>query len=258
MPLSFFKAKKTPPLPAVPAGERVYAIGDVHGCLQTLDELIYAIVRDDLQRKPKRTTLVLLGDLVDRGPDSAGVVERVIGLKAPFDAVHVLAGNHEEILLESLAGEIQALRLFAHVGGRETALSYGISEYDYERSNYDELRTLLREHVPQRHIDFLEGLEEMAVIGDYAFVHAGIRPGVPLEDQTPADLRWIRERFLDSTRDHGKTIVHGHSVSDGVDERPNRIGIDTGAFATGRLTAIGLEGTERWYLATGGMLNDGV
>jgi serine/threonine protein phosphatase 1 len=253
MPLKFFKSRREVlAAPAtIPEGERVYAIGDIHGCLDALDALLADIVRDNAARAPAKTTLILLGDLVDRGPDSAGVVERAMTLGAPFDAVRVIGGNHEEIFLEAVAGEIQALRLFAHVGGRETALSYGISDYDYERSNYPELQALLRDHVPQRHIDFLESLEQMVVIGDYAFVHAGIRPGRPIEEQAPADLRWIRERFLGSDRDHGKVVVHGHSVSEAVEERPNRIGIDTGAFATGRLTTIGLERTDRWYLATG-------
>jgi serine/threonine protein phosphatase 1 len=254
MPINLFKSRRhilAPPA-AIPAGQRVYAIGDVHGCLHALDALLAEIAHDNAARSPAQSTLILLGDLVDRGPDSAGVIERAMTLGAPFDAVHVIAGNHEEIFLESLAGEEQALRLFAHVGGRETAFSYGIGEHEYERSGYAELQALLDTHVPAAHVAFLQSLEEMVVIGDYAFVHAGVRPGRPLEQQSPADLRWIRGRFLDSTRDHGKVIIHGHSVSEAIEERANRIGIDTGAFATGRLSAIGLEGAERWFLATGG------
>ncbi|MBY8826824.1 metallophosphoesterase family protein [Hephaestia mangrovi] len=246
----FRKRQNSEPITrAVPEGQRVYAIGDIHGCLGLLDDLVGQIEADDRARGTAQTQLVFLGDLVDRGPDSAGVVDRLIGLAEARGNVRFILGNHEEIFLRSLAGDMESLRLFVRIGGRETILSYGVSEHDFERTDYTELLALLQAHVPQRHIAFLEAFEDRIEIGDYVFVHAGLRPGVPIEDQKRADMRWIRSSFLDSDAEFGKLVVHGHSISDGVIERPNRIGLDTGAFATGRLSAIGLEGTDRWFLS---------
>jgi len=238
--------------PAVPDGERLYAIGDVHGRLDLLDQLLARIAQDDAARGAARTRLILLGDLIDRGPDSRGVVERAIALCAGDADVTVLQGNHEEMMLAALRSEgSEAMRFFIRCGGRETLLSYGISPDEFEEGSLGDLRALALERVPEAHVAFLDALPRMVVAGGYAFVHAGIRPGVALDDQSDADLRWIRGTFLTSRRNHGHVIVHGHSVSESVEECPNRIGIDTGAYASGVLTAIGLEGDARWYLATG-------
>ena len=252
MPFRFFRSEIEPETasPAVPDGERIYAIGDVHGCLAEFDALLDLIRRDDSQRPPAHSVLVLLGDLVDRGPDSAGVMDRVIDLLAGDSDIHVIGGNHEEVFAKAATGNVEALRFFTQIGGRETILSYGMDIDEYDRSNYMQLAARLAELVPPEHMALLDRTEDMVSIGDYAFVHAGIRPGVALDAQRPADLRWIRSPFLESDRDHGKVIVHGHSISENVEERTNRIGIDTGAFATGRLTALGLESTERWFLST--------
>jgi len=254
MPFRFFRSEPEPEAvpPAVPEGVRVYAIGDVHGCLAEFDDLLERIRRDDAQRDPAHSVLILLGDLVDRGPDSAGVIERVIDLLASESDIRVIGGNHEEIFRKAATGDPEALRFFTQIGGCETILSYGMQVAEYDRSNYSQLAARLAALVPDEHIAFLERLEDMVEIGDYAFVHAGIRPGVALDAQRASELRWIRAPFLDSERDHGKVIVHGDSISEDVEERANRIGIDTGCFSTGRLTALGLEGTERWYLSTGG------
>lgn len=235
---------------AVPAGERVYAVGDIHGRLDLLDDLLARIDADDAGRPAAATQLVFLGDLVDRGPDTAGVVERLMTLAADGARARFILGNHEEIFLRALGGDMESLRLFVRIGGRETILSYGVSERDYDRTDYDELLALIRRAVPEAHVDFMKSFEDRIEIGDYAFVHAGVRPGVPLDDQRVADLRWIRSTFLNHPGDFGKMIVHGHSISDEADVRGNRIGIDTGAYATGRLTALGLEGERRWFLAT--------
>ncbi|HEX8485613.1 metallophosphoesterase family protein [Sphingomonas sp.] len=235
---------------SIPEGQRVYAIGDVHGCLHLLDELLSAIDADDARRSPAQTAIVLLGDLVDRGPDSAGVVERVIRLRKERPDVRFLLGNHEEVFLAALDGDLQALRMFCRIGGRETALSYGITAAAYESMDYPELAAALAAAVPPEHRMFLEQGTEMEVIGDYAFVHAGIRPGVPLDQQRGSDLRWIRETFLDHRDVLEKMVVHGHSISDAVAFMPHRIGIDTGAYLTGRLTALGLQGSETWHLDT--------
>lgn len=249
----FLKSRRPALLPPVlPDERRVYAIGDVHGCLAELNELLAAIDADGEARGAARTTLIFIGDLVDRGPDSAGVIERVLQLIDDGRDVRVLAGNHEEIFAGALAGDAKLLRLFVRVGGHETALSYGIDALAYERADYDELLALLQDHVPERHRRFLEALEDSIVLGDYLFVHAGVRPGIPLTEQSRDDLRWIRAPFLEHDRFLGKLVVHGHTIAGEVERRPHRIGIDTGAYVTGRLTALGLEGGAGWTLETGG------
>jgi len=257
MVFGFLKSRgkvETPP-PSVPPGIRAYAIGDVHGCVAEYDALMARILEDDAARGPAKSVLVLLGDLVDRGPDSAGAIRRAMALPDRFAETRVIAGNHEEVFLEALTGETESLRFFTRIGGRETILSYGIDPDEYERSNYTQIGKLLAQAVPEEHVAFLGDLEDMVEIGDYLFVHAGIKPGVAFEDQTTNDLRWIRAPFLTSERDHGKIVIHGHNISETPDEQPNRIGIDTGAYRTGKLTAIGLEGEQRWFLSTGDPLD---
>lgn len=242
--------RRTPPrAEQVPDGMRVYAIGDIHGRLDLVEALLARIDEDDAQRGPARTELIFLGDLVDRGPDSAGVVERLMQL-SETGKVRYLMGNHEEVFLRALEGDVRALRFLVRIGGRETLLSYGISQDEYNDLDYDDLMVLVREKVPQAHIAFLSAFESWIEVGDYLFVHAGLRPGVALEDQQASDLCWIRDDFLRHRDSFGKMVVHGHSITEDIDLRANRIGIDTGAFATGRLTAIGLEGEERWFLST--------
>ncbi|MFD1611686.1 metallophosphoesterase family protein [Sphingomonas tabacisoli] len=234
----------------VPDGVRVYAIGDIHGRLDLLDQLLFRIDADERARGPARSEIIFLGDLVDRGPNSAGVVQRALELKRSGRPVRLLMGNHEEVFLKALKGSLEALKFFVKIGGRATILSYGFDESEYERLDYEELLPALIDRVPAEHVAFLESLENQIAIGDYLFVHAGIRPRVPFDQQVGGDLRWIRSDFLDFRGDHGAVIVHGHTITDDVEERPNRIGIDTGAFASGRLTALGLEAGERWYLST--------
>jgi serine/threonine protein phosphatase 1 len=159
-----------------------------------------------------------------------------------------LKGNHEELLLLAAAGERQALALLDRVGGRETLLSYGVSEAAYDAADLTVLQQLIIEHVPAAHLDFLDAFEDRVAIGDYLFVHAGVRPGVAIDRQKPADLRWIRGRFLDHDGSFGAMVVHGHTISDQPELLANRIGIDTGAYASGRLTALGLEEDRRWLL----------
>lgn len=238
------------PPASVPAGERVYAIGDIHGRLDRFDELLAMIDADNAARAPARTHLILLGDLVDRGPDSAGVIRRAMQLASTRSDVRFLRGNHEELFLTSLEGQAKAMRIFCQVGGRETLLSYGMSRRDYDNATFEALKEAAPSVVPAEHLVFLAGFEDSIVIGDYVFVHAGVRPGVAIEDQLPSDLRWIRREFLDHRGPFGKMVVHGHTITADVDMRPNRIGIDTGAYASGRLTAIALEGTAQWFLQT--------
>lgn len=242
-------AEPEPQAYALPAGERVYAIGDIHGRRDCLDTLIGMIDADDEARGRADTKLVLLGDLVDRGADSRGVIERAMHIaKSPKTVL--LMGNHEEILIRAWEGDRKAAALFHRVGGRETLMSYGVSEAEYDACDFEDLPSLIAAHIPVEHIAFMRNFIDQWQCGNYLFVHAGIRPGMPLEDQRPSDLRWIRREFLDDPRDHGVMVVHGHSITEDVDERPNRIGIDTGAFASGKLTALGIEGTEKWILST--------
>jgi serine/threonine protein phosphatase 1 len=235
---------------ATAQGERWYAIGDIHGCHDLLNQLFKLIDADDERRGDADTGLVFLGDYIDRGPQSRGVVELMMKLDTGDEHVVFLMGNHEETLLSVADGNRRAATLFHRMGGRETLLSYGVTAQDYDNADPAGVVDLVRGAVPNDHIQWLRSLRNFHVAGDYLFVHAGIRPGPALKDQLPSDLRWIRKDFLESTAHHGSMIIHGHSVSKHIDERPNRIGIDTGAYATGTLTAIGLEGTERWFLQT--------
>ena len=244
----FTRAEKQTALPAIPEGRRVYAVGDIHGCLSLFDKLLAKLDEDNEARAAADVTLILLGDLVDRGPESAGVVERAIQLQSTGGDVRWLLGNHEEVFLKALSGDPSAMRYFVRIGGGPTIHSYGLDGDEYLGMSFEELAEAFPRLVPDKHRRFLETAEEMIAIGDYVFVHAGIRPGVPLDSQRPSDLRWIRDDFLEDGSDHGCVVVHGHTIFDEVQERTNRIGIDTGAYATGRLTAIGLEGTERWFV----------
>lgn len=243
------KPKPTRPLPAIPDGQRVYAIGDIHGRRDLFDLLIRAIEDDERGRPDAETTIILLGDLVDRGPDSAGVIAAARDLQARRD-VRIIAGNHEEMFLQSLES-VDTLRHFLRFGGKETILSYPIDRAYYDTLTMEQAQAAMREVVPAADVAFMQGFEDRIEIGDYLFVHAGIRPGVPLFDQMLRDLRWIREPFLSHEEEHGWCVVHGHTITDVPEIRSNRIGIDTGAYMSGRLTALGLEGTERWLIDTG-------
>ena len=234
--------------PSLADGRRVYAVGDIHGRLDLLDVLLDKIAEDDARRGRSDTEIIFLGDLVDRGPESAGVVERLRLLAGHDRRLRFLTGNHEEIFLKALSGDRQSLRLLIKVGGKETLFSYGITPDEYLACDFDELLEMMRTRVPQNHIEFLEKFEDYIELGDYIFVHAGVRPDLPIADQRTSDLRWIRREFLESKADFGGVVVHGHNVTAAIDRRPNRIGIDTGAFASGRLTALGLEGAEQWEI----------
>ncbi|WP_340264195.1 metallophosphoesterase [Sphingobium mellinum] len=249
MLMNLFRRKKAladRPLPSVGNAMRIYAVGDIHGRLDLLDALLSAIERDHAARPPQTRQLILLGDLIDRGPCSAQVVERAM----QFSDTLFIKGNHEELFVAAARGSARHVGSFRRIGGIETLASYGLPTGEAAAMDDAALARWMLNNVPRAHVDFMDGFSDMLSIGDYMFVHAGIRPRVPLDKQTSADLRWIREEFLTHRGDHGRVVVHGHSISTDIEERPNRIGIDTGAWRTGRLTAIGLEGTARWYLQT--------
>lgn len=240
-------------LASVPPGERYYAVGDIHGRRDLFDALMEAVDEDDAQQGEANTTVVLLGDLVDRGPDSAGVVRHARAW-AERRNVRFLAGNHEEMFLESFE-DTGMLRHFLKHGGRETLLSYGISREVLRRTTIEELQDEMRRTVPAADINFLRGFEELIVAGDYAFVHAGIDPTKGIDEQSRGDMLWIRERFLRHDAPLSHTIVHGHTIAEEVEQTRHRIGLDTGAFRTGVLTALVLEGTGRRILQA--LENDG-
>lgn len=250
----FGRAKAAPEpavrrMAAVPPGIRVYAVGDVHGRLDLLQQLFAMIAQDIAARGSAEVHLVMLGDLVDRGPESAGVIELLTRRPPWAHAMHLLRGNHEDTFLAIAEGDREELPGWLQFGGVETLESYGISARTTSLAGpmFD---AELRARVPAAHLKLLRDMHECLQIGDYLFVHAGIRPGVALDRQDARDLYWIRQDFLRSEVDHGVMVVHGHSISEDIEERWNRIGIDTGAYASGRLTALALEGVERWYLQT--------
>jgi serine/threonine protein phosphatase 1 len=251
-----FKSKRPAPGPpqltaAVPAGQRIYAIGDIHGRLDLLDELLAKIDADDAARGAAETALIFLGDLIDRGPESMQVVERIMGLKARHPRTRILLGNHEEVFLQALRGDsVGALRYALRIGADTTIQSYGVTGDEYRKTSIEELFEISRAKVPVAHLEFMESFEDMVVIGDYVFVHAGVRPDKPLDQQKIQDLRWIRSEFLDYRGTLEKIVVHGHSIADEVEVLHHRIGLDTGAYASGVLTAMGFEGGQRWLLQT--------
>ena len=248
----FHWRKNAPALPTTPRGYRAYAVGDVHGRLDLLELLLEAIERDLEGRPSRKTLLIFLGDLIDRGPDSRGVIERLRTFRHPLMKPYFLAGNHEEVLLRVLAGERGVLSSWLQFGGAECLKSYGVDPAKLDLTSERGAMATIRKAFPESHASFIGGFNDTLSFGDYLFVHAGIRPGVDLSLQTQADLRWIRSPFLEDDSNHGQVIVHGHSICAEVDERPNRIGIDTGAYRTGLLTALAIEGEKRWFLDTNG------
>ena len=231
-------------------GTRVYAVGDVHGHLDLLDDLLLQIHNDIADKPCPAVSIVFLGDLIDRGPASAQVIERLLNPDMPARCVF-LAGNHEEIFLRVLSAEPGVAYDWLGFGGDTCVESYGLTPSALSVMDEQAIADLLTSTIPARHIEFVKGFSDTVRSGDYVFVHAGIRPGIPIDEQSSHDLRWIRNEFLNDGKDHGFMVIHGHTISDGVDERVNRIGIDTGAYQTGALTALALEDDRRWILTTG-------
>ncbi len=234
----------------VPEGCRVYAIGDIHGRTDLLGLLHRQIMVDAAEARGLRRVIVYLGDYVDRGPDGAGVIEMLI--KEPLEGFesHYLKGNHEDMMirfLESGGGEMWFMN-----GARETVDSYGIglSDLSFFLGDMEGLAQALDAALPETHRAFLHGLELHHGEGDYLFVHAGVMPGVAVQDQSERDLMWIRDEFTRTDADFGAVVVHGHTIREQPEVRPNRIGIDTGAWHSGRLTALVLETDTRRFLGT--------
>jgi len=237
MPLAF------QPAPAkIPDNRRVYAIGDIHGCAEKLDTL-HAMIAEDLKARPIPLPLLLhIGDYVDKGPDSAGVLDRLTRGASPIPGLACvnLMGNHERTMIDALAGERASITDWLYTGGREALRSWHAEPEDPAG---------WAAKIPAAHQQFVRGLKRTHRLGSYLFVHAGIRPGVPLEEQTEDDLLRIRGDFLSSGRSHGFVVVHGHTpVRHGAEIHANRINIDAGAVFGRALTCAVLEGRQVAFL----------
>ena len=233
-----------------PEGTRIYAIGDMHGRLDLLQKLEGKIQADADSSGAAIRIAVYLGDYIDRGPDSRALIDWLIEGHLDGFETHLLKGNHEDRMLKYLEGPNGGKRWLA-IGGLETLQSYGISASTLPSLKQgDQWRKELIRQLPPEHMTFLSNLEIKYECGDYLFVHAGVKPGVALEDQNVQDFLWIRDEFLGSTEDFGRMVVHGHSIGATPQIQSNRICVDTGAYYSGHLTAAVLEGDEVWFLQT--------
>ncbi len=230
-------------------GERIYAIGDIHGRLELLEQL-QAMIGAEIERdRPAVCRLVYVGDYIDRGGKSREVIERLIHPPAFLPRAVLLRGNHEQTLLDCLDNHAR-LSEWLGFGGLETMMSYGVDPALLRNRSATGAIMDAFEKAAAAHLDFFDSLPCSAEFGPYFFCHAGVRPGVRLDRQSPQDLMWIRQEFLDSPADFGRIIIHGHTPAPAPDVRHNRINIDTGAYATRKLTAIVLEGEGFRFLST--------
>lgn len=246
------KRRSDRPTARVPDGMRLYCIGDIHGRADLLEAMHEGIGADLAQNPPAgEAVLVYIGDYVDRGLQSREVIQSILDDPLPALTKVCLKGNHDDSALQFLHDAAFGPVWFSY-GGDATLLSYGVrmtaGKIGAER--FEDMRQQFEAALPPSHLEFLTGLQMMYECGDYLFVHAGVRPGVGFADQKPEDLMWIRDEFLDSRQDFGRVVVHGHSVTDAPDLRANRIGIDTGAYASNRLTCLILEADQRFFIAT--------
>lgn len=233
-----------------PPDTLVYAVGDIHGRLDLLRLAHQRIVADSQPSTARRKLVVYVGDYIDRGPDSRRVVDLLLDEPLPgFQAIH-LRGNHEQALLDFLGDSDVAAEWFFY-GGGATLESYGVAPPapGGGPTALVALQADFKASLPERHLAFYKSLALAHREGDYLFVHAGIRPGVALSAQSAHDLLWIRDSFLQSNADHGAIVVHGHTITPRPEIKSNRIGIDTGAYSTGRLTCLRLERDEREFLS---------
>lgn len=217
----------------------IYAVGDVHGCLDLLRDAEERI-SDDMEKRQQKGLVVLLGDYVDRGPNSAGVLAHLISPSSLGLRRLPLCGNHDDVF-SSILDAPDTINDWLAFGGRETLMSYGIDVQqlqDRGRHGLSELRSIMAEAIPERDIAFVKSLPVSLRIGPYLFVHAGIRPGVDVRLQDDRDLMWIREPFLTAGSGLDLTVIHGHTPSPEPSIGPGRIGIDTQAYSTGKLTVL--------------------
>lgn len=237
---------------SIPPGQRVYVIGDIHGRNDLLEELLALIIADAARHPTGIKQLVFLGDYVDRGPDSRGTINTILHTRPKGFSPVFLMGNHEEAMLEFLRDPVGGAS-WLQFGGSETLLSYGVSVPPGipKPTTLRRIAKAFSEALPEDHYEFLKHLQDNYFLGDYMFVHAGIDPERSLSHQRPSDLRWIRDSFIHHDGHYDKVIVHGHTITQNVEFRANRIGLDTGAYFSGRLTCLVLEDRNREMLQTG-------
>ena len=229
--------------PSLPTGLRIYAVGDIHGRLDLLDDLLLRIQADVASHPIARSLYVFLGDYIDRGGESRQTVDRLISHGESNESVF-LKGNHELIATRCLSDR-NLVDQWMRLGGLETLISYGIAPGNLVNGRAATmLQAAFHDALPQAHLRFFRDLQPSFACGDFFFAHAGVRPGVELSQQRDSDLLWIREDFLTSSEDFGKIIVHGHTPTHEIEIESNRVNIDTGAFATGRLTCLVIEGSS--------------
>jgi serine/threonine protein phosphatase 1 len=228
--------------PRLPEGLRIYAIGDVHGRADLLERLFGLIDADLARRPPERTLHVMLGDYVDRGPASRAVIDAILA-RADRRELVALKGNHDALLLQAL-DEPTSIGDWLLMHGVETLASYGLTSASVAGGKLSDLSRAFAMALPASHLEFFRGLRPSFSCGDFFFAHAGVRPGIDLGRQSEKDLLWIRQDFLRHEGDFGKVVVHGHTPVRDVERRRNRVGIDTAAYATGKLTALVIEGND--------------
>jgi len=228
--------------PQLPEGVRIYAISDIHGCAHLLQPMLGVIDADVAHSRPRYAIEIYMGDYIDRGPDTRATLDLLVERSRRGNVVF-LKGNHEAFLV-SVFEDPSLFEDWIGVGGAQTLMSYGLAPPDLKR---DEPATILRDLIramPTAHLEFLDNLRLSFTYGDFFFVHAGVRPGVPLAEQTERDLLWIRDEFLQSDEQFGKYIVHGHTPVRSAEFLANRVNIDTGAYATGNLTLMSIQGSR--------------
>ena len=232
-------------------GERIYAIGDVHGRQDLFERLIALIDADARSRRTLRSRIIVLGDVIDRGPNSAALIRRLKAYTEHSDRFVVLKGNHEQLMVGALEGDYGLLRAWLDLGGVETLLSFGVGRDLVEGGAAYPLLRAARDLISPDVLSWVDHLPLHFRSGDIVFVHAGVRPNIPFRKQRAEDFLWIGRDFLDSEEQRGFLTVHGHTISEeGPVTTSNRIGVDTGAYRTGQLTAVGLEGGQRWFIST--------
>ena len=237
--------------PSLPPGVRIYAVGDIHGRLDLLDELLARIGDDRSSRPAIRSVSVFLGDYIDRGPSSRETIDRLIEYAGANESIF-LKGNHEQIAISCLRDR-GLFERWMRLGGLETLASYGITPgASSDARQIVRLQAAFHDALPPSHFRFLRDLQNSFACGDYFFAHAGVKPHIPLSRQKESDLLWIRQEFLSSRDDFGKIVIHGHTPARDIEVGPNRINIDTGAFATGRLTCLVIDESALSAIDTSG------
>jgi serine/threonine protein phosphatase 1 len=239
--------RRPKPKPKLPNGIRIYAVSDIHGCADLLQDVFAAIDHHLAHAGPARTLHVFLGDYIDRGPASRQTIDLLIERSRRHESIF-LKGNHEAFLFEVLQ-DASRLEAWKQYGGFQTLMSYGLApSMKPDRDEQNELVRALLQCMPNDHRRFFSNLRSSFSCGDFFFAHAGVKPGVPLRRQREEDLLWIRDEFLQSEQDFGKFVVHGHTPVSKPEIRPNRINIDTGAYATGILTLLTIQGDRMFAI----------